>query len=130
MQKKFLGLLLFAVGNSFVLLVFDSLFKQAVVLGNRGIPAPTAAVLGGLIIGAFSFGTSVMMLKNEFKLKEEYFSFGKLFVGAIVGLWLIKRLADFTGVGIANNFYVILIAFSCAILATLILRLTQKVKKS
>lgn len=109
-QKKIVELLSFWVVNSLVLLVSSAIFGGSVVLGNDKVSAPMAAVLAGLIITAASYLVPPIVARSGFKVKSDPIR-GVILAGAnFVIVWIIKRLAQLTGLGVANIFYVVVLA--------------------
>ncbi|MEK7580878.1 MAG: hypothetical protein AAB512_01220 [Patescibacteria group bacterium] len=101
--------------NSVVLLILSVIFRNFVVLGNASIAGHFVAVFVALILTALLSTVPVLIRKIDFKMKDERFL---VLLSAIVlmpVLWAIKSLAIYTGLGIKNNVFVILISITVAI---------------
>lgn len=112
-QVKFLSIW---ASNSILLLILSFVLKNKVVLGNVLISNSLAAIISGFILAGVAFLVPVVIKKANIKIKNQYGPSGILFAASVVVLWIIKRFADITGLGISSIFYV----FVVAILATLI----------
>ena len=101
--------------NSVVLLIISVILRNFVVLGNSSIAGHFVAVFVALILTALLSTVPALILKIDFKMKDERFL---VLLSAIVlmpVLWAIKSLALYTGLGIKNNVLVILISITVAI---------------
>lgn len=115
-QRKVVGFLAYWVVNSVVLLVAAAIFRGNVVLGNKDISAPLAAVLAALIIVVLLYLVEPLVAKSDIKqslralkLKDEH-SMGLIYFAAnVVVVWVIKWFASILGLGISSIVYVILV---------------------
>lgn len=109
-QKRLVNLLAFWVANSVALLVLAMILPGNVVLGNDKITAPMAALLAGLILTVVqsmvpsAAEKSGLAIKNQNRWPAIY-----LAVNFVI-IWIIKRLAEVTGVGISSILFVLVAA--------------------
>lgn len=109
-QEKLIRFLSLWIANSVVLNIATLIFKNNIVLGTNQISKSMAAVLSGLALTALSYAVPKLVAKVEFKMKSEYYWQGIFLVANAIVIWVIKRFALITGLGISNNLYVLLLA--------------------
>lgn len=115
-QKKVVGFLAYWVVNAVVLLVAAAIFGGNVVLGNKDISAPLAAVLVALVITVLTYLVEPLVAKSGMRqnlkslaIKDEY-SNGLIYLGAnVVIVWVVKWFASTLGLGVASIIYVVLV---------------------
>lgn len=115
-QKKVVGFLAYWVANSVVLLVAALIFKGNVVLGNKDISGPAAAVLCGLIISVLTLLVEPLVAKSRIKesfkslkIKDENLNGLAYLIANIALVWVLKWFASVLGLGISSVFYAILV---------------------
>lgn len=86
------------------------MFPENIVLGNNRLPAPAAAALSGLVLTLLIFFAPSVVQKTGYKIKDEQMWWVVSLGVNIVGLWVIKRLATITGLGISGILYVLALA--------------------
>lgn len=84
--------------------------KGSVVLGNARLSTVMAAVLSGLILTVITTFVRPVVKTSGFKVKGMMYWVAIYFGVTAVGLWVIKRFADFTGLGIASILHVLIVA--------------------
>lgn len=99
-----------------VLLILSSILGANVHLGNAKVSMPVAGVISGLILSIANVLVPVGINKLGFKIKDEKALIGANFVVFVVVIWIIKTLADITGLGVANIFYVLILAAVLSVL--------------
>lgn len=109
-QIKLIQVLAVWVVNAIVLLVSASIFPGNVVLGNATVTKPLAGVLGGLVLTLVIYLVIPLVAKIDFKIKNENAWYGIFYVGNFLVVWIIKRFADFTGLGVSSILFVIFVA--------------------
>ncbi|OGD98621.1 hypothetical protein A3A49_02130 [Candidatus Curtissbacteria bacterium RIFCSPLOWO2_01_FULL_38_11b] len=109
-QKWVLRFLILWIANSLLLVILSSIFAGDVVLGNINLPKPAASVLVGLILTLFVYAVPQVAKNMQIKLKDDNSTALAYFVVNAIGLWVLKRLADFTGIGISSILFVIICA--------------------
>lgn len=108
-KTKAVTLLFFWLINSLVFLVVRSFVPDLLVIGNAFMSATTAAFMSGLLLAV-----AVMLVEpvfNVFKIKvnkESRWWLIYLFVNTEV-IWLLGRLADFSGIGLASFWVAIIL---------------------
>lgn len=115
-QRKVVGFLSYWVVSAVALLVATAIFRGNVVLGNKDISAPLAAVLVGLVINILLYLVEPLVVKSgirqslkSLKLKKEHLD-GLIYLGAnVVIIWVLKWFASILGLGVSNIFYVVLV---------------------
>lgn len=127
-QQKLVGFLGFWVVSVVVLLILDAILGVKVHLGNAVLTTPLAAVLSGLILTVAAFLVPSAVDKLGYKQKNENI-WAAIFLGVnIVLIWIVKTLADFTGLGVASIFYVILMAIVLTIAQLGVVKVTGAMK--
>lgn len=109
---KFLGLW---IASSIILLIASVIFGSNVVLGNDKLSVSLAAVLSGFIISGLTHLVPKAVEKFDYKVKKDNIWLVIFFAANVIIIWLIKRFALVTGLGISNNLYVVLIAAAVAL---------------
>lgn len=104
---QFLG---FWVANTIVLLVFSFIFKNSVVLGNATISKPVAAIFSGLILSLLTYLVMPAVKMSGLKIKGDLNIALVFLIANFIFIWIIKRLANITGLGVANLGFVLLLA--------------------
>lgn len=130
MDKKLVNFLSFWVGNSVVLLISSAVFGSNVVLGNDKLSSPLAAVISGLILTALLFLVPPAVEKGGYKVKNENWWPGIFLVVNVVFLWIIKRLAIVSGVGVTSIFWVIILAIFVTAVELAVAKTTGAMEKS
>jgi len=126
--NRSVSFLSFWVANAVLLLIASSILSSNVVLGTNVVSKPLASVFVGLVLTTLFFVTPPLVEKlgfkknlttikvGDFKLKGENTWLAVFLAVNVVGIWVIKRLANVTGLGISGLFYVLILA----ILVTLV----------
>lgn len=109
-QEKLIRFLSLWITNSLVLNIASLIFRNNIVLGTDKVSMSMAAVLSGIALTALSYAVPKLVAKVDFKMKSEYYWQGIFFAANAIVIWVIKRFALITGLGISNNLYVLLIA--------------------
>lgn len=114
--KKLISFLAYWVSNAVVLVIAAAIFKGNVVLGNKDISGPFAAVVVGLIISVLGYFIEPLVAKSKIKqnlkslnLKEENLNGIIYFVSNVAFVWILKWFASFLGLGISSVIYVVLV---------------------
>ena len=101
-QKYLIRFLGIWIATSITALVLSYILGNNLVLGNASISQAFASVVFGLILTIVFFIVGPLSKKLDVKVKDERAWTAIFFVINIVIIWILKRLADFTGVGISN----------------------------
>lgn len=111
------------------ILVLSSVFKSQIVLGDINIAGPMAAVVWSAVFTLLGYFTPNVVSKLELKIKDERINI--LISGFILmpTIWIIKRFAIYTGLGVSNNLFVLIMAFSASIVVFYSLRYSEKYLK-
>lgn len=107
------------------------IFVGNVVLGNITISKLIAALIVGLVLtlGMYTAPIAAKYLDLKIKLSKEVQAATVYFASNLILLWVLKRLADFTGLGIANIGYVIVLAAVFALIQTFSEQYADKMAK-
>jgi len=127
-QKKLVNFLSFWVSNTVILLLASAIFRNNVVLGNDKISKPVAAIIAGLILTALIFIIPPITEKSGYKIKNENIWPAIFFVGNIIVIWIIKRIAVISGVGISNILWVLILGVIVTLVELVITRVTGAMK--
>ena len=109
-QKKAVNFLSFWVANSVVLLLAAAVLGNNVVLGNNNLSGPLAAVISGFILTLLIYLVPFAVERSGYKIKNENIWPAIFFVANAVIIWVIKRLAIVTALGISNILWVLVLA--------------------
>lgn len=132
-QKNLIKLLGFWVTNTILLSIFSSLYVGNVVLGNASISRPVATILNALILAIVVYLVPSVVKKLDLKIKisDEKILAIDYFVVNFVVLWILKRLADITGLGISSILNVLIVAIVLALIQVAVQKyLVKMFKKS
>lgn len=134
-QKKLVNILSFWVANSVTILISAAVLKGNVVLGNDKVSPSLASVIAGLILTLIVTFTPQFVEKSGFKIKDDKL-WALIFLAVnFVGLWIIKRLAILTGLGISSILWVLILAVALTLVqwgvaqATGVMAESKKAKK-
>lgn len=127
-QKKLVNFLSFWVANTVILLLASAILGSNVVLGNDKISKPVAAIIAGLILTALIFIIPPIIEKSGYKIKNENIWPAIFFVGNIIVIWIIKRIAVISGVGISNILWVLILGVIVTLVELVITRATGAMK--
>lgn len=109
-QKKAVSFLTFWVVNTVVLLIVNAIFGGNIVVGNQSISTGLSAIFAGLVLTALIPLAPKAVEQTGFKIKNQNV-WPAIFLSLnIVTLWILKRLAVVTGLGIASILWVIILA--------------------
>ena len=109
-QKKAVSFLTFWVVNTVVLLLANAIFGSNVAVGNQSISTGLSAIFAGLVLTALIPLAPKAVEQTGFKIKNQNV-WPVIFLSLnIVTLWILKRLAVVTGLGIASILWVIILA--------------------
>lgn len=108
-MKDARGFLLFWVINSFILYFAPFVLVGLVVTGNERLTAFMASIVSGFLLTLFDASAQPTLRALNLKLKEDWqWVLVYLFVN-VLGVWLIARYADLTGVGVASAWVAVLL---------------------
>ena len=109
-QKKAVSFLTFWVVNTVVLLIVNAIFGGNIVVGNQSISTGLSEIFAGLVLTALIPLAPKAVEHTGFKIKNQNVWPVIFFSLNIVTLWILKRLAVVTGLGIASILWVIILA--------------------
>src|SRR3990167_2848612 len=109
-QKKAVSFLTFWVVNTVVLLIVNAIFGGNIVVGNQSISTGLSAIFAGLVLTALIPLAPKAVEHTGFKIKNQNAWPVFFFSLNIVTLWILKRLAVVTGLGIAYILWVMILA--------------------
>jgi len=109
-QKKLVNFLGFWVANTVVILLASVIFGNNIVLGNANISKSLAAIASGLITSAVLFLVPWIVAKTGYKIKDRNIWAAIFFIANVLVLWIIKRLAFVSGLGISGIVWVVILA--------------------
>lgn len=107
-MKDARGFLSFWLVNSVIFYFAPYVFVALVVTGNARLGPFMAAVVSGFILTVADVITMPIFESLKIKLKDKWqWSLAYLFVN-VLGVWVIARYADLTGVGISSAWVAVL----------------------
>ena len=117
-QKNLIKLLGFWISNTILLSIFSALYVGGVVLGNASISKPVATIINALIFSIVVYLVPSIVKKLDLKIKisAEKVQAADYFLVNFVVLWILKRLADITGLGISSILNVLIVAIVLALI--------------
>lgn len=111
-QAQLLNFLGFWAAASLLIFIGSLLVPANVVLGNDKVGAFAAVLVSGFILVALDYIVIAVIRNMKIKIKNEYaWPVMFLVINGVI-LWIIKRFADLTGVGISNFVYVGVLAIA------------------
>lgn len=122
LQVAFLSLW---VVNALGLLLLSFVFKGNIVLGNDKVPPALAAIISGFILNLVAFLTQPIAKKLGISVKNQNALSAIYFGSSFLSIWVIKRLASLTGLGISNLLYVLIAAVVVTIAFKVVVRLVS-----
>ena len=111
-QKKAVSFLTFWVVNTVVLLIANAIFGGNVVVGNQSISTGLSAIFAGLVLTALIPLAPQAVEKSGYKIKNQNVLPAIFLASNVVVLWVLKRLAVVTGLGISSILWVIILAIT------------------
>jgi len=114
-QKTLIKFLGSWITNSLLLAIFSAIFSSNIVLGNASLAKSAASVIAGFILTIVIYFVPQIAKKMELKLKDEKVTALAYFIADAIVLWIIKRFADITGLGISSILFVAVLAIFAAI---------------
>lgn len=103
--------LMYWVVNTLLLFTAVYLMPNAYALGNMNYQPVVAAVVAGLALTFVGFSAKVFAKGAGISKRGRYPMFLYYWVANAAGIWLIARVADVTGFGIARYYWAILLGF-------------------
>ena len=125
-QTKTLSFLILWVGLTISLLILSVIFGGNLVLGNMSITKPVAGLILGFVLTAVYFLTAPAATKLNIRVKDEKTWALVFFIGNVIIIWTVKRLATITAVGISSIFFVLVVAAIITLVEKSIDRYSQK----
>ncbi len=113
-QSKIVKFLSLWVINSVLLLLCSAILKSGIVLGNDKVNGSLAAVFSGLFLTLTPFIAHLILEKYKYKIRDLRIESVFLIAVNSIVIWVIKRFALTTGLGVSN---ILLVGF-LAVLAT------------
>ena len=111
-QKKAVSFLTFWVVNTVVLLIANAIFGGNIAVGNQSISTGLSAIFAGLVLTAFIPLAPKAVEQTVFKIKNQNVLPAIFLASNVVVLWVLKRLAVVTGLGISSILWVIILAIT------------------
>lgn len=99
------------ITSSITLLLLSEIFKKQIVLGNSTMAGAMSAVICSFIFTLILYAAPAVSGKIELKFKEERIYIVLYAFLLIPFIWILKKLSLYTGLGISNNFFILLVAF-------------------
>ena len=127
-QKKAVNFLSFWVANTVVLLLGPVVLRNNVVLGNDKFSAPLAAIISGFILTIVIYLVPQAVKKSGYKIKNENIWPAIFFVANAVIIWVIKRLAIVTALGISSILWVLVLALVVTLVELGVVKITGAMK--
>lgn len=99
---------------SVLILAFSALSWSNVVLGNKDVEGSMSAFILGFLFSVISMNSGKILNNTGLKIKDE--RFGILLCAGLISplIWVVKKFAIYTGLGISNNIFVLLLAIVAA----------------
>jgi|SRR3989338_3010605 len=108
-MKDARGFIVFWLLNSLVFYFAPFILVGLVVTGNVRLTSFMASIISGFLLTLADAFTQPALTHLNIKLKDEWqWTLIYLFIN-VIGIWVIARYADLTGVGIANAWMVVLL---------------------
>ncbi len=95
---------------SVVLLVLSAVFESQVVFGNMSVQGTVSAVLWSFVFTLIGKISPQLLARLELKVKDERYCMVVTAILLVPVIWLVKKFAVFTAVGVSNNIFVLITA--------------------
>jgi len=105
-QNQILNFIGFWLTASALIFIGSVVLPANIVLGNDKVGGLIAVLAAGFILVAINYIVIALLSNMKVKIKNEYAWPLMFFAVNGVIIWLVKRLADITGVGISSFIYV------------------------
>ncbi len=128
-NKMLVGFLVSWVVNVVLLWLLALIFKDGVVLGNARLSMLMSAVFSGLILTALGALVEPSVKASGYKVKSYGIWTAIYFTVNVLGLWIIKRFADATGLGISSVLNVLIVAAVITVVQVGVAKYTMPRKK-
>lgn len=109
-QKRLVKFFTLWVGLAIVLLILTVVLFGNLVLGSANITKPVSALVFSLILSIVFSLLRPAAARMDLKIKDERVWVAISFAANIVVIWIIKRLANITAVGISSILFVLIVA--------------------
>lgn len=100
-----------ALVNAVVLYVGSILFPTDIVLGNSTLSPLLAAIVTGILLSVVMTLPEPTIQSLKWKIKNEMYWMLIYLAANIAGLWLLARLANFSGFGVTSYMVIIVLGF-------------------
>ena len=109
-QTQIINFLGFWAAGSISIYALSLILPANIVLGNDKVSPLVAVLTAGFILVAVDYIVIGILQNLKVKIKNEYaWPLMFFFVNGII-IWIIKRLADITGVGVSSFVYVAILS--------------------
>lgn len=115
--------------NAVILYVGSILFPTQIVLGNYTLPPILAALTTGVLLTGVMAFTESAIKYYKLKIKKEMQLAMVYLVGNILGLWVLARLANYTGFGVSSYMVVIVLGIVLNTLQYVVWKMLEGKKK-
>lgn len=112
--------------NSTLIFLANSYYPSDFVLGNSVLSPINAGIFSGFLLTVFCRLVKPLVRKFGFEVKGRYKMFAFYWLVNSVGIWLIARIAPFSGLGITAFYW----AFALGFVASLVQWLVRQVFKA
>ncbi len=99
------------ITTSVALLLLSEIFKKQIVLGNSTIVGTMSAVICAFVFTVVVYFAPLVSTKMDLKFKDERICIILDALLLIPFIWILKKFALSTGLGISNNFIILFVAF-------------------
>jgi len=127
-QKKVVNFLSFWVASTIVLLLGSAVLRNNVVLGNDKLSASLAAIISGLVLTGLIYLVPEVVKRTGYKIKDQNIWVAIYFVANVVIIWIIKRFAIITALGISSIFWVLVLALVITLVELGVAKVTGAMK--
>lgn len=109
-QKKLFKFASLWVGTTILALILSYATSDKFVLGNVSVTRSFSGIIIGFVLTSAFFLAEPIAKKLDIKIKDERAWAGIFFVVNSGLVWVLKRFADFTGVGVSSIIFVLIVA--------------------
>ncbi len=125
-QIRVLRFLTVWIGSSIYLLVASLVLGNNFELGSAKTSQGLAALSAGFLTTVIIYTLPIIVVKRDFKITDRRIWILIYILFNAVTLWVLKRFADYSGVGIKNNLLVVLIAVLISLLQIVTLKYANR----
>ncbi len=126
-QKRAFSFLMLWASITLISLILSVILGKNIVLGNMNITKPVSGLILGFVLTVTFFAVGPIISKIDIKVKDERIWVVIFFIANAFVIWVLKRLASITSIGISSIFYVFIVAAVVTLVQKIVDKYNQKI---